>query len=327
MAVLTDEYGPYNEGPGASVGEAQWGRIYESLSSSGVSPRVLGEMRVSQRAAGANMSVDVAPGQVFLQGHQGRSAGVTNLPIGANASGVTRYDRVIARSNRATNVTELDVKQGAGGVLATLQQDDTIYESHIAQVTVPNGATSITNAGILFKPSWASGRASSPTCQASGSSFLNPSIPHGINTVFVFDQPSYDTGPYWDPAHPTRLTAPVTGLYLVGSRIQIYEGGDTASGHANLANIAKGVRSLTITVGGGTSLESPQYWWWGTTPVAAGGGAPYGGLVPDARMVGAVGIMGLAAGSYLELSCFQISGGPMNINTVTLFASYLGALG
>lgn len=327
MAVLMDEYGPYNAGPGASVGEAQWGRIIASFTSWGVSPLVLGELRVTQRAAGANMSVDVAPGQVMLNGHQGRSASVTNLPIAANASGITRYDRVIARSDRTANTTVLDIKQGSAGAPAALQQDETIYESHIAQVTVANGASTITNAAILFKPAWAAGRVSQPSVQATGASFLNPSIPHGISTVFVLDQPSYDTGPFWDPAHPTRFTAPLTGQYIVGARMQIYEGGDTASGHANAANIAKGIRSMTVTVGGGTSLESPQYWWWGETPIAAGGGAPYGGLVPDSRIVGAVGLMGLAAGSYIELSCFQISGGPMNINTVDLFATYLGALG
>lgn len=328
MTVPADEYGPFNAGPGASVGEAQWGRIYESLSSSGVSPQVLNQLRVTQRGGGANMSVDVASGQVFLMGHQGRWASISNLPISANPSGVTRYDRVIARADRTANIVVLDVKQGSGGVLAALTQDPAtgVWESHVATITVAVGAATITNTQIDYHPIWAAGRRDAQSCLAGTDNAITQTLPTATQVIFQLGVPFVDTGPFWDVAHPTRLTAPADGLYQVAGQLQINEAGLYATPGSNSANVAKGARSITILLNGGSTLFSPQNWWWGVTPTAGGGGAPYGGLVPSDRIVGCAGQMPMVAGNYIELMAFQYSGGTMGVNIGYLTISRTGVL-
>lgn len=303
MAVLMDEYGPFNAGAGASVGETQWGRIYESLSSSGVSPKVLNELKVTQRGAGANMSVDVASGQVFLMGHQGRAASITNLGIGANATASTRYDRIIARADRTANTVVLDVLPGSAGVPAALTQNDVTWESHIALVTVAIGAASIVNANIAYKPVWATGRSGAPAALAftvigSGSGV---DIPNGVQTILDLQTPYQDTLGYWSGAHPSRLTVPDQGIYLVGCQAFV----DDSNVGAN-ANIGKGITALTVLENGGSSLQSPQFTYWGAPPVA-GATAPFNNP-PTSHQFSASSIMQLGAGEYLEFSVFQTSG-------------------
>lgn len=328
MAVLADEYGPFNAGPGASVGEAQWGRIYESLSSSGASPQVLSELRVTQRAAGANMSVDVASGQAFLHGHQGRWASVSNLPITANPSGSTRYDRVIARSDRTANTVVLDVLPGSGGVLAALTQNDTIWESHIAQVTVAVGASTITNASIVWQPTWAAGRTTAPVALANmdftqlvaGQPWAE--LPSGNQTVYNMTTPLIDTGGFWSSGAPSRFTIQRDGAYFVAAQCLIDEGRYVIPSGVSNANIGKGYRAISILQGGGTSIQTPQQWWWGTTPVA-GTTAPYN-VPPNSRIIGCSGIMRLAATEYIQVGFFQSSGSNMGMQNFLLGVVYLG---
>lgn len=94
-----------------------------------------GDLLVTERAAGANMSVDVAPGRCFIANssyvvntaNRTRfwgmlSDAVVNLPISTNTSGSTRYDLIIAKINTgsaanayATNVGTIEVVQGTPG--------------------------------------------------------------------------------------------------------------------------------------------------------------------------------------------------------------------
>jgi hypothetical protein len=317
MAVLADEYGPFNAGPGASVGEPQWGRIYESLSSSGVSPKVLNELKVTQHGAG-NMSVDVASGQVFLHGHQGRWESVSNLSIAANASGITRYDRVIGRSDRTSNTTMLDVLPGSAGSPAALTQNDVIWEEHIATVTVANGAGSILNADIAYVPTWASGRSSAPSALASIAT-APMSIPTGVNTVPNLGTPFTDTGNYWSASNPSRFTVSHKGLYLVGAQIQIDK---SNAGANNAAAMGKGTTSVGVQYNGGTSIFVPQVWRFNEAPVA-GTGAPFTTL-PTTEFYSVAGPVPMVAGNYVEIFIFQYSGVTMSALNGQLWIVDLG---
>lgn len=317
-AVPTDQYGPFNTGPGGSFSEVEWGHLYESLSSSGVSPKVLNEFRVTQRAAGVNMSVDVASGQGFVHGHMGRSEAVTNLPITANPSGSTRYDRVVIRSDRTRNITELDVLLGSAGVLAALTQNEVTWESHIAQVTVAVGAASISNANILYVPDWAAARTSAPSALVAIAG-TPVALPTGVSTVLNLTTPLVDTGHYWDSTQPARLTVGHKGLYLVGAQVQI----DKSNGGVNAAAaIGKGLMSVVVQQNGGTSIFTPQEWKFNTTPVA-GTGAPFTN-VPDTEFMSWNGPVSLVAGNYIEMAVFQLSGVPMRILNGELWIVDLG---
>lgn len=125
-----------------------------------------GDFAVSQRAAGANMSVDVAAGDAYIADDHAGGGGVyhavwpalENVVIAANASGNPRVDRVVLRVRDlalgdAANAIDLFVVAGtptAGATLVNLNGVTAVPGSCLllANVLVANGAASILNADI-----------------------------------------------------------------------------------------------------------------------------------------------------------------------------------
>src|SRR5688572_19961982 len=93
-----------------------------------------GDFAVTQRAAGANMSVDVAAGECFVQGDTVVRQGiyhlvndaVINATISANAPGNPRIDQIIARvydsadAGAGTDTPAIEVLAGTPSAGATL---------------------------------------------------------------------------------------------------------------------------------------------------------------------------------------------------------------
>ena len=119
-----------------------------------------GSMAVSQRGAGANMSVDVAAGQGLVKGDDNSAQGLygvwndatKNLTISAADGTNPRRDIIVARVkdayySGATNAFSLEVITGTPAGSPT---DPTIPNNclPLARVAVAAGATSITNAVI-----------------------------------------------------------------------------------------------------------------------------------------------------------------------------------
>jgi hypothetical protein len=125
-----------------------------------------GDLAVSQRGAGANMSVDVAAGKCMVANTSYSantanstkywgvlSEGITNLVINTNTSGSTRVDIVVVKidttaapNDYATNVGSVIIVEGTpgGGTPATPSNS---YK--LATITIPTGTTtSITTAMI-----------------------------------------------------------------------------------------------------------------------------------------------------------------------------------
>lgn len=99
-------------------------------------------------APGLNVQVSADVG-ASVRGHYWTSGSAPfTLPVTANASGQTRYDRVVLRLDRSTWQVTAAVRQGAPGSSAPSLVRDTggtgLWEVPVAQVTVPNGATSVT---------------------------------------------------------------------------------------------------------------------------------------------------------------------------------------
>lgn len=143
MAVDASEYYPFQNGIAT---EAEWSVYIRAVLTSGV---LLGELNLLEPYGdGGGMQVKFKTGQTFLRGFAGRWTGADAVvPVTANASGQTRIDLLVTRVNLTLQKVQADVKPGTPGVNPSppaLQQDDTIWEEPLAQITVPTGATSIT---------------------------------------------------------------------------------------------------------------------------------------------------------------------------------------
>lgn len=148
-----------------------------------------GDLAVTQRAAGANMTVDIAAGRALVQGdtqarqgiyHLVNDAAITGTTIAANASGNPRIDQVGLLINDSTDVgsgsdipavtvlagtpaggATLDNRTGAAALPANMIR--------LADILVANGAASITNTVIRDRRPWMRGAYVNQT-QASGAS-------------------------------------------------------------------------------------------------------------------------------------------------------------
>lgn len=126
-------------------------------------------LKVVQRAAGANMSVDVSTGRAFVTCPSGNTYPVrhtgsaTNNAITANSSGQGRIDAVVvyidlaaSPTSTSDNVAKFMVVAGTPAGSPTAPSDATIQAAvgasngflRLANVTVANGESSITNAKI-----------------------------------------------------------------------------------------------------------------------------------------------------------------------------------
>jgi hypothetical protein len=125
------------------------------------------DMRVSQRGAGVNMSVDIAAGDAIVRGDSQTRPGplphhndaVVNAAITANASGNPRIDRVWLQLSDATDSgsgTDTSVFVVSPGTPTAAASLDNLNGAaaipnnvlHLADVLVANGAASIADASI-----------------------------------------------------------------------------------------------------------------------------------------------------------------------------------
>jgi hypothetical protein len=145
----TGDCGPYTD--------AQWRDVWETLfDGSGDRGPLLnwgGEFEVTERGAGANMSVDVADGAAIIDGEWAYSGSTVNLDVAANASGQTRYDLVFLHWTAAAQVTNVRIVDGTPGAgscedVSNYQNAGVEWAVPLACVEVANGAASIQDADI-----------------------------------------------------------------------------------------------------------------------------------------------------------------------------------
>lgn len=146
MAVVLDEYAPYDSGPGASVSEAQWRKFMRNVLSGGdgVLRGLADESKVYADSTG--MHVKVMTGEYWIQGAWGLNASEKILSIGTAPTADTRKDRVIVRNDFVNNRMELDVLQGVAGTSPTpptVTRDTAMYEVSLGVVTVGTDVVTI----------------------------------------------------------------------------------------------------------------------------------------------------------------------------------------
>lgn len=135
-----------------------------------------GDLMVTQRGAGANMSVDVSAGSAWVKGSVAWRQGmynvyndaVVNLSVPANASGNPRVDSVIVRvydtvdgagAQDSGTIEYLQGTASAGATLANRTGAPALPASSflLGDVLVANGAASIANSVIRDRRPWARG--------------------------------------------------------------------------------------------------------------------------------------------------------------------------
>lgn len=176
----------------------------------------VGTFAVSQRGAGANMSVDVAAGIACVMGDESSMQGLygiandatKNVTIAASDPTNPRYDLIVCRVrdsfySGSTNAWDLFVVQGTP---AASPVDPTVPSNAItlARVTVNAGASSITNANITD---------------------LRPYVPLGILPVNSARRPGTLYGPYsQEPSFKSVLTSGVPVVETDTGRVLIHDG-------------------------------------------------------------------------------------------------------
>lgn len=109
---------------------------------------VISGLAVSQRGAGANMSVDVASGEAWINGTRVTKSSTTNVAITAAHASYDRYDLVVINSSGTISVID-------GTAAATSYANDYDLEINnailLAEVYVPATDTTIEDAQITDK--------------------------------------------------------------------------------------------------------------------------------------------------------------------------------
>jgi hypothetical protein len=295
------------------------------------------DFAVSQRAAGANMSVDVAGGEAFVQGDTSGRQGiyhltndaVANVAVPAAHGTNPRVDLLVARvqdSNvvGSTDTPVFEIIQGTPTATATLAN---LTNAGIAPATalplayilVPAAATSILNANIGYL-----GRSDSSSVGAIAGAppfyaFMYPwglgppsvrirrnsnqSIPDGAETIITgLNTESADLNQMHDNAtNDERITIQVPGYHRIAGMVSF---------DANNA----GFRRLQLYLNGATVIGS-----------VVANAAPAG--ISHALNVSTM--FRFSYGDYIDLRVQQNSGGALNVlgggeNSPVLEASWQG---
>lgn len=214
-----------------------------------------GAFAVSQRAAGANMSVDIAPGDAYVRGdhvalqglyHQTNDAAV-NLPVSAAHATLPRIDLVILQIADAavfgvSNLPTLQVLPGtptAGATLDNLTGAASLPLSAmpLAYILVPAASSTVTNANISSeRPSQSA--SAGPTRRGSNISYALPLDPIQTTTTFSSVTNGYQ---YWGAV---IFSSPVVGANRL--RFALHQS-SVPTGTVNVGIYGSGGRKITET--------------------------------------------------------------------------------
>jgi hypothetical protein len=123
------------------------------------------------------------------------------------------------------------------------------------------------------------------------------SMANGAVTVVTFDSESFDNGAvHSTTSNTSRLTAPITGVYLIGET------------HIWAASLV-GERYADILANGGSVLSTQRY-----STAASSGVSNFSQTT----------MYQLTAGQYVELRVYQNTGGALNLDSATFWMVRVG---
>lgn len=146
---MTIYSGIFNSVNGDRKYNAWWfAKYFATFIGNGVFPNPSSNLQV---AAYQNMKVVVKPGSGWIDGYFIYSDGDHVLSLDVADGVLKRIDRVVMRLNHLTRKIEIVVKKGtfaSSPIAPSLQRDADAYELALADVSINNGATQITQANI-----------------------------------------------------------------------------------------------------------------------------------------------------------------------------------
>lgn len=194
-----------------------------------------------------------------------------------------------------------DIAEGAANLYASAANVGAVLHAATEKVTIHDndefGGIDTESSNVLTWWKWSTIRATLKTYldalyapkAASGARVYNSaniSIPDSSFTNLTFNSERFDTGSIHSTSSNTgRLTAPVTGKYLISASLAF-------------VNNATGLRIAGILLNG-------------TTNLAAQSTAAFAGTSANFSLTT---IYHLTAGDYVEVSVYQTSGGPLNVS-------------
>lgn len=137
---MTERYYPFDAGAGANITEDQWTNLARLWAPSGVSIGDLNNLSCFADSTGRQVKVNT--GRANIEGHHYENDAIKTLAVAANATGLTRIDRVVLRLDKTANTITAIVITGTVAAPA-ITRSSTVYDVMIAQVSVANGAATL----------------------------------------------------------------------------------------------------------------------------------------------------------------------------------------
>lgn len=148
---------PFDAGAGANSTEDRWRLMGSLWLKSGVIRGELLELQGFGDSSG--LQVKLRTGVAWVKGHYYSNDATLTKTVASNSSGSTRIDRLVIRADFTANTIAAWIIQGTPGAGApALTQSSTVWDVPIAQVTVTNGAATISPANVAEDRVWANDR-------------------------------------------------------------------------------------------------------------------------------------------------------------------------
>ena len=240
----TGDCGPYTE--------RQWHYIYRTIfDGSGDRGPLLDaagtQLQVTERGAGANMSVDIAPGTAVIDGLWADNPAIVNLTVAASDAVQDRYDLVFAYWDSATQLTQLRIVDGVLGAgsceaVANYQTANVEWAIPLACVYVAATVVTIANADITDLREFCRYRFD-PVDLVDGTHITTDA--NHLLTIAA------------DGVGVDEINAAIAGLGLVqavGGELDVNPDGVTLEINADAVRIAAGAAGNGLVGGGGAAL-------------------------------------------------------------------------
>lgn len=151
---MAEFYYPFDTGNGASVTQAQWQRMAQYWTRSGVAGDAsTGYLKVT--ATGVNMQTTVSPGEAFIRGFFYQTDAPITLTHVSNTAGNPRLDLVVLQLDTNLDLIKVVIKQGTPSATPVAPTPTyptvltgNIYEIPLALVRVENGVTAIASTKV-----------------------------------------------------------------------------------------------------------------------------------------------------------------------------------
>jgi hypothetical protein len=135
----------------ADTDESQYTLLLREFAGTGVLDSQLGG-GLLVTGSGSALTVSIAAGNAIVRAAMAMNDAPVSQSINANASGVTRVDRLVLKLDPAANSIVPLYKVGAASPPTLTQTDTGVYEMPLARITVANGATNLAGAVIDERP-------------------------------------------------------------------------------------------------------------------------------------------------------------------------------